>query len=110
MDPIDRCTWYPKERRQAPTTEDTIALCAFRMEAMAIQIEALRVKAEADTQLHSDIMLILSDLQAMVETRRALGAGKRALAWLGGSIVAVAAAWHSGGDILAHLRGFLRGY
>ncbi|MCE5328152.1 MAG: hypothetical protein LLG01_17225 [Planctomycetaceae bacterium] len=92
--------WYPVERRVHPSVEETVGLCAYRLDAMAVQIEQINKRLDEGAQLHADITVILADLKEIVANKRAINVHLKFLAWVGGTIITLAAAWHAWKDIV----------
>jgi hypothetical protein len=91
--------WYPIERRTHPSIEETVGLCAYRLDSMAAQIVKINARLDEEAKIHAEISEMLADLREMVAQRRAFTVSRRFIAWLAGTLIAIAATWHAWRDV-----------
>lgn len=95
--------WYPVERRVHPSIEETVGLCAYRLDAMAAQIAQINTRLDEETKVHAEISEMLADLREIVANKRALGISRKFIAWVAGTLIAIVATWHAWRDIAAEV-------
>lgn len=81
--------WYPREKRHAPSVEESMALVVYQTQAIAARVDAIHDRLDAHEQRCAALLGMEPDLKAIAEWRQHRIAGMTVIKWAAGAVLSL---------------------